>query len=213
MHGGLQHLPRRDSPSRSRSRRRGPARSSGRWRASRAEPSSIRSQQKMPGWLSQLPSPTGCSPRGRASSPAARRRSWSTRTRGNGTWTACRRGRAPCATCFSRLAAPSSLEPAQTSVPPGSSRPSRARCWRSSPPCAWSAAQGRAATAPLSIRGVASVSFRKSGPQRLLAGRCPRTADPRRAERTPAVAASAPVSKAWARARLAWLTEPERRVP
>ena len=42
----------------------------------------------------------------------------SARRRGNGISTASRRGRAPCATCFSRLAAPSSLAPAQTSVPP-----------------------------------------------------------------------------------------------
>ena len=109
----------RDSPSRSRNRRRGPTRSSGRCLASRAEPSSI----AVPAEDAGLAHPRAVAHRlqrgeARASSRAAASRRASARRRGSGTSTGSPPRPNALPTCFSRLAAPSSLAPAQTSVPP-----------------------------------------------------------------------------------------------
>ncbi len=71
-------------------------------RASSAEPSSTRSQAKMPGWLSHEPSPTGRSD-GEVAPVVGRRccRRASARRRGSGTSTACRRAPNALPTCFS----------------------------------------------------------------------------------------------------------------
>ena len=186
-----QHLRARDSPSRSRSRRRGPRdRPADGWRAgpSRRRPGP---SEKMPGWLSHVPSPTGCSA-GEAAPVVGR--------------LALALGQPEDAAMELRQRAVEAerladlLLQAGRAVVVGRRRrpacrraratPRRARCWRSSLPCAWSAAPGRAARrrSRCAARPTSRLCFRRrySGRNDCSASMSRNGADPRRAGRTPA---------------------------